>query len=757
MPSGILLVYDCVGTAMSHWFPQWLIRGELTVGTSSRIATRSLAMAIAVALTILFTPLASGAIVFPTTIPDLSPSQTLTDPISGDSGFGSVAIDGDTAVIGAHGYDRPNADMAGAAHVYTRDGSAWKYQTTLLASNPTTEARFGTWLDVDGDTIAVGAWADDEAANSAGAVYVFKRSGNSWSEEDKLMALDAEAGDKLGSGVSICGDTIVAGAYGDDTASGVDAGSAYVFVRSGSSWVEQDKLMASAGTAEDSFGLSTGISGDTVVVGASRMAGDGDGPGSATVFVRSGNTWSEQQHLTAPNAMIGDYFGLSVAIDRGIIAVGAPNDDNSNGVDAGSVYIFERTNSTWHQMQNPIATGGGSKDRFGCPVSVTGGTVAIEASVDSGAGYGRALYRGVDDWAEGRNLVGTGADDGPETTIAASDDRVLRGAWAIPPDGVVWAYDLERDYTPAPLAGTDRYQTAVQVSETAFPKGSEYVIIATGRNWPDALAGSGLAGALDAPILLVAPTSIPGAVADEIERLGAADVYILGGTGAVSDAVLTQLESIVGADRVERLAGTNRYLTAEAIATETIDILGSSWDGMALVATGGNYPDALAGSPLAAGEGWPVYLARPNAESPASLMKGDGVDTALILGGTAAVSSAQETDLKSKLGTDDVERLWGTTRYATALAIAEYAETEEDFSWDGLALATGQNFPDALSGGVLCGRRGTVLLLTPGSQLHGGVADSLTDRADAVGTVFYLGGTGAVSQAVRDSVASILE
>ena len=112
---------------------------------------------------------------------------------------------------------------------------------------------------------------------------------------------------------------------------------------------------------------------------------------------------------------------------------------------------------------------------------------------------------------------------------------------------------------------------------------------------------------------------------------------------------------------------------------------------------------------------------------------------------------------KSKLGTDDVERLWGTTRYATALAIAEYAETEEDFSWDGLALATGQNFPDALSGGVLCGRRGTVLLLTPGSQLHGGVADSLTYRADAVGNVFYLGGTGAVSQAVRDSVASILE
>jgi len=134
----------------------------------------------------------------------------------------------------------------------------------------------------------------------------------------------------------------------------------------------------------------------------------------------------------------------------------------------------------------------------------------------------------------------------------------------------------------------------------------------------------------------------------------------------------------------------------------------------------------------------------------------DGVSDVLVLGGTAAVPSIIESDLNATYGDANVDRLAGADRYASAIVIATYG-VDHGLRWDRLALATGQKFPDALAGGVMQGRDGSVLLLTKSETLYAGVADLLQANSDVIGEVRYLGGAAAVSQSVRDEVAAILE
>jgi putative cell wall-binding protein len=314
-------------------------------------------------------------------------------------------------------------------------------------------------------------------------------------------------------------------------------------------------------------------------------------------------------------------------------------------------------------------------------------------------------------------------------------------------------------YTAAEIAGADRYETSVKISQRAYPNGAGAVLVATGANWPDALGGAALAGALDAPILLTAPTGLPAAVSTEIDRLAPDEVVILGGTGAVGSAVESALNSKVGADKVTRLGGSDRYETAEMVARAAAEVEGFfTYD--CLIATGDDFPDALAGSPLAA-QGRPIILVRPSGLSSASEAVMDDIVTmgCLILGGEAVVSAQVEQQLRDKYDTgagyDYVERLAGSDRYGTAAAVADWA-SERGLSWDGLAMATGQDFPDALAGGVLQGKTGAVLLLTPSASLCQAAGDRLSAHSSDIQTVCYLGGTGAVSQTVRDQVSQAL-
>ena len=304
------------------------------------------------------------------------------------------------------------------------------------------------------------------------------------------------------------------------------------------------------------------------------------------------------------------------------------------------------------------------------------------------------------------------------------------------------------------VADTTRYTTAIKASNTSYPASgsADAVVLATGLNWPDALGGAALAGVVDGPLLLTPPDEIPAAVEAEIERLGASTVYILGLEGAVGPEVYEAAKKLAGVSSVERIGGLDRYETAERIAKRVWE-LDPAADGTVFVATGRNYPDALAASPAAAAMHWPILLVDPRSSS---IETSAAVTRALILGGTGVVSPDIEADLEAQLGAAQVERWAGPNRYATAADVAIHAEAETTLSFDDTTIATGQQFPDALSGGVMAGKLGGVMLLTTGSYLRSEPAAVLEANRDTIASAWIMGGTGAISESTKNAVATAL-
>jgi len=227
-----------------------------------------------------------------------------------DDQFGySVAIAGDTMVVGAYVLASDNGAASGSAYVFTRStGSTWTEQAKLTASDGAAEDRFGESVTIAGDTIVVGAPGDDENGTGSGTAYIFTRTGTSWTEQAKLTASDGAAADVFGNSVAIDGDSMVVGAHLDDVNGITNSGSAYVFLRTGTTWTEQAKLTASDGAAADRFGESVAIAGDTIVVGAHVDDDNGTGSGSGYIFTRTGTAWTEQAKLTASDGAMGDHL-----------------------------------------------------------------------------------------------------------------------------------------------------------------------------------------------------------------------------------------------------------------------------------------------------------------------------------------------------------------------------------------------------------------------------------------------------------------
>jgi len=329
------------------------------------------------------------------------------------------------------------------------------------------------------------------------------------------------------------------------------------------------------------------------------------------------------------------------------------------------------------------------------------------------------------------------------------------GKWSYPSHATIVSPAHSGDEGVAPstceVAGATRYDTAIEASKKAFPSGAPAVVIATGANWPDALGGSALAGVVDGPLLLTPPTALPDSVAAEVSRLGATRAYVLGGTGAVSSAVENSLRSKLGGGNVTRIAGADRYNTALKVADEVIRLKGAEYDGHAFLATGANFPDALGASPIAAGKGRPVLLC-PFGGDP-SLPS--ATSRVVILGGTGAVAPSTENDLVDALGREDVSRIGGADRYETAALAARFG-VEEGMEWDCVGIATGAAFPDALSGGAMLGRLGSVMLLTPGTALCSSAEECLANSKAEISCVYFIGGTGAVSAAVRTRVEQVI-
>src|SRR5262245_2799498 len=301
-----------------------------------------------------------------------------------DDLFGvSVAVWGDPALVGAINDDHEGGTLAGSAYVFVRSGSVWTQQAKLIASDAAANDRFGTSVALSGDTAVIGAYLDDHAGGiDAGSAYVFVRSGSVWTQQAKLMASDAAANDWFGHSSALSGDTAMVGAVQDDHASGTNAGSAYVFVRSGSEWTQQAKLIASDAAAFDFFGQSAALFGDTALVGATGSST----PGSVYVFVGGGSQWTQQTELIASDPDVNDQFGSRVALSEDTALVGAFHNDHAGGADAGSAYLFARSGTMWTQQSKLTASDAAPGDNFGFSVALAADTAVVGAFADDHAG-----------------------------------------------------------------------------------------------------------------------------------------------------------------------------------------------------------------------------------------------------------------------------------------------------------------------------------------------------------------------------------
>jgi hypothetical protein len=404
-----------------------------------------------------------------------------------DDQFGvSVALDMDTAVVGASRKDEIGAENAGAAYVYTQTGAIWTEEQKLLPNNSAENNFFGCAVDVGGETILVGSRADDIDTNvDQGAAFAFVRSGAVWEQQKKFMAADGQAEDNFGASVALDGDVAVIGAT-EDYLNGDDQGSAYVFRRSGTTWSEQNRLFAPRGTVNDEFGNSVAIDDDTIVVGASLVDVDGDSnQGSASVFMitqgleeqdavdpgaadirfgysvaisgeaavvgayadnsyqgsvfvyrREGEAWSLEEHLTASDAENGDSFGRSVGINGNTIVVGAYGDNIGSNDGQGSIYIYERTNGQWEYVEEMWAPDGDAGDNFGYSVAISGDRIVAGAyhddvgqHTDQGSAY--VYVRNGDDWDFEYQLDSWNDDDAIYfgVSVAICVDTIVVGAY----------------------------------------------------------------------------------------------------------------------------------------------------------------------------------------------------------------------------------------------------------------------------------------------------------------------------------------
>ncbi|MEO0508580.1 MAG: FG-GAP repeat protein [Verrucomicrobiota bacterium] len=429
---------------------------------------------------------------------------TANDAAEGDEFGISVSISGETALVGARG------DGSGSAYVFARSGSSWSEQQKLTVTNAAADARFGHAVSLSSDTALIGAYQDDANGSESGSAYVFVRTGTTWSEQHKLTAIDAAPNDRFGYAVSLSENTALIGAYQDD-AKGSDSGSAYVFVREGVNWSEQQKLTADDGAEDDRFGWSVSVSEEIALVGAPRDDDLGTSTGSAYVFVRSGTNWSEEQKLIADDTSAGDRFGSSVSVSGDTAMIGAPRDDDGHN-NAGSAYILIRDGTSWSQDEKFISGDNAEDDQFGFSVSLDGDTALIgvpgdnEAGSDSGCAY--VFERTGNEWNQQAKLIASdgAAGDRFGVSVSVSGNIALVGAhldddgkdnsgsaYAFARIGTVWTQEQKLTANDAEEEALFGFSVSVSGATAliAAPKdenhgsrsGSAYVFLRDGTSW----------------------------------------------------------------------------------------------------------------------------------------------------------------------------------------------------------------------------------------------------------------------------------
>lgn len=401
-----------------------------------------------------------------------------------DSFGTSVALSGDTLAVGAPSeasdatgvngdQSNDNKPASGAVYVFRRTGTTWAQEAYIKASNTDDLDSFGISLGLDGDTLAVGAFGEDSsalgiggnqsdnAAQDSGAVYVFTRTGTTWSQQAYVKPVNTQAGDAFGAAVALAGNMLVVGAEGEDGAStGVngdpsnnaapDSGAVHVFVRNGTTWSQEAYLKAANTDAQDHFGfalaldasgsvLAVGAPGEASATGANPADNSLPGSGAGYVFTRSTSGWSQSAYLKAAVPDADDRFGSTLALLADTIAVGAPNEDSSatgvggnpsdNGApDSGAAYVFVVAGSAWTQQAYVKASNTDPGDRFGAAVALADEVLLVGAPREDGSSAG---------------TNGNGADNG---TVDSGAAYLLRRS------GTTWAQEAYVKGAPLPFA-----------------------------------------------------------------------------------------------------------------------------------------------------------------------------------------------------------------------------------------------------------------------------------------------------------------
>ena len=266
-----------------------------------------------------------------------------------------------------------------------RADTAWPEKQKLLPSDGAADERFGSSVSISGDYAILGAPFDNDKGSKSGSAYIFKRDGDTWSQQAKILPADGEIYDQFGTSVSICGDFAIVGSFHDSNMTG----SAYIFKRNGTKWVQQAKLLASDGAVDDWFGFTVSIYNDYAIIGAPYDDDKGISSGSAYIFKRNGDTWSQQAKIVAADGAAYDqfcygYYTVSICGDLAI--VGSPDDDDK-GENSGSVYVFKRDGTKWAQQAKLLASDGKADQWFGCSVSLNGDLAIIGAYHDDNHGF----------------------------------------------------------------------------------------------------------------------------------------------------------------------------------------------------------------------------------------------------------------------------------------------------------------------------------------------------------------------------------
>lgn len=307
---------------------------------------------------------------------------------AGDEFGASVTINLDTILVSATGRPVSGADDQGAVYVFTRTGGVWSEQQMLTALDGAAGDRFGDDVVIAGETAIIGAPFDDISTRAdQGSAYVFTRTGTVWTQQTKLTAADGAANDHFGSSVALNGTTAVVGAPGDDILSGsttyLESGSAYVFTGNGGAWSLQRQISVSPGSLgyRPRFALSAAISGETILAG---IPGANNESGYGGVYLRSGTNWNLQAFLANDEPLsdemsADDGFGLSVAIDGDTAVVGAPLNQIGANIAQGSAYVFVRSSATntWTFQQKLTASDGAQRHFFGGDVAISGDTIVV--------------------------------------------------------------------------------------------------------------------------------------------------------------------------------------------------------------------------------------------------------------------------------------------------------------------------------------------------------------------------------------------